>query len=115
LLHFRKHSKEREQSFSIPSKAIGFLKRPCIFSVSSDGWARIGISFKLMFEVKVKWSRYTPWWALGGERRYSSYVFLTSALERVSGWCHALAALNPWYPFNRRKSGTQSRSAKAIC
>jgi hypothetical protein len=30
--------------------------------------------------LKVKQSRYTPWWRLG-ERKYSSYSFLTSALD----------------------------------
>jgi hypothetical protein len=30
---------------------------------------------------KVKQSRYTPWRRLGGERRYSSYSFWTSALD----------------------------------
>jgi hypothetical protein len=30
--------------------------------------------------AKVKQSRYTPWWRLGGEE-YSSYSFLTSALD----------------------------------
>jgi hypothetical protein len=30
---------------------------------------------------KAKQSHYTPWWHLGGERRYSSYSFLTSALD----------------------------------
>jgi hypothetical protein len=33
--------------------------------------------------------------ALGGERTYSSYSFLTSALDGVSGQCHAPAALCP--------------------
>jgi hypothetical protein len=33
--------------------------------------------------------------ALGGERRYSSYSFTTSALEGVSGQHHAPAALLP--------------------
>jgi hypothetical protein len=31
-------------------------------------------------DKKAKQSRYTPWWRLG-ERRYSSYSFLTSALD----------------------------------
>jgi hypothetical protein len=33
--------------------------------------------------------------ALGGERRYSSYSFTTSALDGVSGQLHAPAALYP--------------------
>jgi hypothetical protein len=33
--------------------------------------------------------------ALGGERRYSSYSFTTSALDGVSGQHHAPAALYP--------------------
>jgi hypothetical protein len=50
-----------------------------------------------------------------GERRFSSYSFLTSALERMSGQRHALAALYPWgknpqYPLYRRLGGPQSRS-----
>jgi hypothetical protein len=36
---------------------------------------------------KVKQSRYTPWRRLGGERRYSSYSFSTSALD--GGECSA--------------------------
>jgi hypothetical protein len=39
------------------------------------------LSLSFTFERKVaKQSRYTPWWHLG-ERRYSSYSFLTSALD----------------------------------
>jgi hypothetical protein len=33
--------------------------------------------------------------ALGGERKYSSYSFMTSALDGVSGQRHAPAALCP--------------------
>jgi hypothetical protein len=55
---------------------------------------------KLLFAVtwifagdfKVKHSRYTPWRRLG-ERRYSSYSFMTSALDGVSGQRHAPAAI----------------------
>jgi hypothetical protein len=43
---------------------------------------------------KVKLSRYCHA-ADKGERRYSSYSFVTSALDGVSGQRHALAALNP--------------------
>jgi hypothetical protein len=67
--------------------------------------------------VKVKLSRYTPWRHLG-ERRYSSYSFLTSALDGVSGQRHALAALYRWkrdprYSLDRRRlSGSQSQSRR---
>jgi hypothetical protein len=49
-----------------------------------------------------------------GERRYSSYSYLTSALDGVSGQRHAPAALyplgkNPWYPLDKRLGGPQSR------
>jgi hypothetical protein len=49
------------------------------------------------------------------ERRYSSYSFLTSALDGVSGQRHAPAALfpgerTPRYPLYRRLGGPQSRS-----
>jgi hypothetical protein len=60
-----------------------------------------------------------------GERRYSSCLFLTSTLDCVSDQRHASAALyprgkDPWYPFYRRLSGTQSRSGhrdkrKTLC
>jgi hypothetical protein len=43
---------------------------------------------------KVKLSRYTPWRHMG-ERRYSSYSYLSSALDGVSGQHHAPAALYP--------------------
>jgi hypothetical protein len=37
---------------------------------------------------KLKLSHYTPWRRLG-ERLYSSYSFMTSALDEVSGQRHA--------------------------
>jgi hypothetical protein len=43
---------------------------------------------------KVKQSRYTPWRRLG-EKMYSSYSFSTSALDGVSGQCHATAEFLP--------------------
>jgi hypothetical protein len=48
------------------------------------------------------------------ERRYSSYPFLNSALDGVSGQPHSPAALYPWgkdarYPLDRRLGGHQSR------
>jgi hypothetical protein len=44
---------------------------------------------------KAKQSHNTPMEAQGGGRTYSSYSFLTSAVEGVSGKCHALAMLYP--------------------
>jgi hypothetical protein len=63
---------------------------------------------------KLKLSHYTPRRRLG-ERRYSSYSFLTSALDGVSGQRHAPAAIYPRgkdsrYPLYRRLGGPQSRS-----
>jgi hypothetical protein len=51
---------------------------------------------------KVKQFHYVPWRRLG--ERYSSYSFLTSALDGVSGQSHAPSALylrrkDPWYPW----------------
>jgi hypothetical protein len=66
------------------------------------------------FSIKAKQSRYTPWWRLG-ERRYSSYSFLTSALHG-SEWSalrpgRALPrGKDPRYPLYRRLGGPQSRS-----
>jgi hypothetical protein len=53
--------------------------------------------------------------ALGGERRYSSYSFLTSALDGMSGQRRASAALypgerTPRYPLHKSLGGPQSRS-----
>jgi hypothetical protein len=55
-----------------------------------------------------------------GERRYSSYSLLTSALDSVSGQRHAPAALYPRgkdlrYPLYRRLGGPQSRSGHRGC
>jgi hypothetical protein len=58
----------------------------------------------------------THLWRRRGERRYSSYLFTTSALEgEVSGERHAPAALDhrekdPRYPLDRRLGGPHSRS-----
>jgi hypothetical protein len=65
---------------------------------------------------KVKLSRYTLWRHMGGER-YSSYLYLTSALMRVSGQRHAPAAFytrgkDPMYPLDRRLGGPQSPSGR---
>jgi hypothetical protein len=65
--------------------------------------------------LQLKHSHYTPWRWLW-ERRYSSYSFLTLALDGgVSGLRHALAALlprkkDPRYPLYRRLGGPQSWS-----
>jgi hypothetical protein len=54
-----------------------------------------------------------------GERRYSSYSYLTSALDGgVSGQRHAPAALyprgkDPRYPLDRTLGGPQSRSGRS--
>jgi hypothetical protein len=50
-----------------------------------------------------------------GERKYSFYSFITSALDGVSGQCHAPAKLYLWgkdprYPLDRRQGGSQNRS-----
>jgi hypothetical protein len=55
--------------------------------------------------------------AFGGER-YSSYLFLTLALDGVNGQRHALAALyplgkDPRFPLDRRLGGPQSQDAGA--
>jgi hypothetical protein len=54
--------------------------------------------------------------AHGGERRYSSYSYLTSALDGGE-WSasHPSRALypqgkDPWYPLDRRLGGPQSQS-----
>jgi hypothetical protein len=49
-------------------------------------------AFVIRWKWKVKKFHYTPWRRLGGEE-YSSYSFMTSALDGVSGQRHALAAL----------------------
>jgi hypothetical protein len=43
-----------------------------------------------------------------GERKHSSYSFLTSVLDGASGQCHTPAMLYPLYPLDRRKCGPQS-------
>jgi hypothetical protein len=45
-------------------------------------------------KIKLKQSHYTPWRLLG-ERKYSFYSLLTSALDGVSGEHHAMAAFYP--------------------
>jgi hypothetical protein len=49
---------------------------------------------RLITTIWVKHYRYTPWRRLG-ERMYSSYSFMTSALDGLSGQRHAPAALYP--------------------
>jgi hypothetical protein len=61
---------------------------------------------------QVKQSHYAQWNRLGGEED-SSYSFLTSALDGVSGHGHAPAALylrekDPRYPLDWRLGGSQS-------
>jgi hypothetical protein len=56
-------------------------------------------------------------WRHMGERRYSSYSYLTSALDGVSGQRHAPATLytrgkDPRYTLDRRLGGPQSRSGR---
>jgi hypothetical protein len=68
-------------------------------------------------KVKVKLSCYMPWRHTGGERRYSTYSYLTSALDGVSSQHRALATLypqgkNPQYPLGRRLGGPQSQSGR---
>jgi hypothetical protein len=59
--------------------------------------------------AKVNLSHYNLWRCMG-ERRYSFYSFLTSALDAVSGQRYAPAALYPRYPLDRRLGGPQSWS-----
>jgi hypothetical protein len=66
--------------------------------------------------IKVK-SKAVPQHTLEvqGERRYSSYSFMTSELDGMSGQRHAPATLYPRgkdlrYPLNRRLGGLQSRA-----
>jgi hypothetical protein len=48
-----------------------------------------------------------------GERSYSSYSYLTSALDGVSGQRHVPAALYPFrHPLDKRLGGPQSRSGR---
>jgi len=63
-------------------------------------------------KLKVKLSQYTPWTPLGWED-HSSYTSLTSALDGVSGQCHAPAALyhrgkDLLYLLDRRLGGPRS-------
>jgi hypothetical protein len=75
------------------------------------------IHVKEIFNKKVKWFRYTSWMAHLGERRYSSYSFLTSALEGGK-WSASRpgSALppekEPRYPLYRRLGGPQSRTGR---
>jgi hypothetical protein len=74
-----------------------------IASVNGDILRRIWQEFEYRLDVcrvtrgakaKATPSHYTPWRRLG-ERRYSSYSFLTLALDEVSGQRHVSAALKP--------------------
>jgi hypothetical protein len=55
----------------------------------------------------------------GGERMYSSYSFMTSALDEMSGQRHAPAMLYPrvedlWYPLYSRMGGPQTQRLEEI-
>jgi hypothetical protein len=63
--------------------------------------------YERKIKVKRKMSHYMPWRRLE-ERRYSSYSFLTSTLDGVSGQRHALDTLYAWYQLERRLGGPQS-------
>jgi hypothetical protein len=68
----------------------------------------------LKSKSKVKQSHYMPWRHLEC-RKYSSYSFLTLALDAVSGQRHALAVLypqekDPRYLLDRKLDGPKSRS-----
>jgi hypothetical protein len=69
-------------------------------------------------DIKLKLSHYTPEGAWG-DRRYSSYSFLTSALD--GGDRSALLpgrtlarGKDPRYPLDRRLSGPRSRSGHRV-
>jgi hypothetical protein len=70
---------------------------------------------KIFKHIKKKLSRYTPWRHMGGEEVYSSYSFLTSALDGGE-WsashpgCALPPGKEPRYPLDRRLGGPQSRS-----
>jgi hypothetical protein len=87
--------------------------RSCILTVHTSV---MSVSLILTPQSKVKQSRYTSWWRLGGgERKCSFYSFTTLALDGVSGQHHAPAALyprgkDPRYPLDRSLRGPQSRS-----
>jgi hypothetical protein len=69
-------------------------------------------------KVKAKAVPQHTYGGAGGERRYSSYSFTTSALDG-SGQRHAPSALyprgkDPCYPLDRRLGGPQSRSGHGL-
>jgi hypothetical protein len=57
-----------------------------------------------LYQVKVKLSCYHHA-GDNGERIYSCYLCLTSALGGVSGQYHAPSTLYPWYLLRRRLGG----------
>jgi hypothetical protein len=61
-----------------------------------------------------KLSKAVPLLAILGERRYSSYSFLTSALDGVSGQRHVPQGKDPRYLLHRRLGGPQSRSGHRV-
>jgi hypothetical protein len=52
---------------------------------------------KYKFLIKIKNCPTTCHAGAEGERRYSSYSFLTSALDGVSGQCTLPPGKDPWY------------------
>jgi hypothetical protein len=70
---------------------VFYVRRTCVL---------LSVTLRTVKWLLAKQSRYTPWWRLG-ERRYSSYSFLTSTLDGLSGQRHVPAALCP----GKRTSG----------
>jgi hypothetical protein len=106
------------QSSEIPE---GLMNNPvlqmfCIFN-NINCWvvtAQYVIAFEQICKCKVKNVPLPPC-RHQGERRYSSYSFLASALDGVSGQRHTPAGLyprrkDPWYPLNRRLGRPQTWS-----
>jgi hypothetical protein len=56
--------------------------------------------------IKVKQSHNTPW-RNRGERRHSSYWFMTSALDLGGGGCHQSCPGHTFYPWEKEPPSTQ--------
>jgi hypothetical protein len=70
------------------------------------------IQYHIYIYIYISCTRYTPWRHIG-ERMCSSYSYLTSALDGISGQRQAPAALYPFrYPVDKRLGGPQSRSGR---
>jgi hypothetical protein len=101
-----RHRRHRYQMFGVLSFALLASKREIRMILTCFPW-----SIK-----KAKQSRHTPWWRLG-ETRYSSYSFLTSALDGDE-WSASRPGRtlprgkDPRYPLYRRLVGPQSRSGR---